>query len=74
MRDKTWGPKLGTLSVRYELRPHAHAWRFRERNVLGLSLTLDENGFLLVQTTDGLVTVQTGGLRDPSVTPGRDRI
>jgi hypothetical protein len=24
---------------------------------------LDEHGFLLVRTTDGLVTVQTGGIR-----------
>ena len=31
---------------------------------LGTTRGLDPNGFLLVQTDDGLVTVQTGGIRD----------
>jgi BirA family biotin operon repressor/biotin-[acetyl-CoA-carboxylase] ligase len=31
----------------------------------GVTKGLDENGFLLVRTADGLVTVQTGGLRAP---------
>jgi BirA family biotin operon repressor/biotin-[acetyl-CoA-carboxylase] ligase len=30
----------------------------------GLTAGLDENGFLLVQTTAGVVTVQTGGIRE----------
>jgi BirA family biotin operon repressor/biotin-[acetyl-CoA-carboxylase] ligase len=30
----------------------------------GMTAGLDENGFLLVQTTGGLVTVQTGGVRE----------
>jgi hypothetical protein len=30
----------------------------------GVTAGLDEKGFLLVETTAGLVTVQTGGLRD----------
>ena len=29
----------------------------------GMTVGLDENGFLLVRTADGMVTVQTGGLR-----------
>jgi BirA family biotin operon repressor/biotin-[acetyl-CoA-carboxylase] ligase len=29
----------------------------------GVTAGLDENGFLLVRTDDGLVTVQTGGIR-----------
>jgi BirA family biotin operon repressor/biotin-[acetyl-CoA-carboxylase] ligase len=29
----------------------------------GISSGLDKHGFLLVRTTDGLVTVQTGGIR-----------
>jgi BirA family biotin operon repressor/biotin-[acetyl-CoA-carboxylase] ligase len=29
----------------------------------GVTAGLDEHGFLLVRTTDGLVTVQTGGIR-----------
>jgi BirA family biotin operon repressor/biotin-[acetyl-CoA-carboxylase] ligase len=33
----------------------------------GVTAGLDENGFLLVETVAGLVTVQTGGLRDASV-------
>jgi hypothetical protein len=28
-----------------------------------MTVGLDENGFLLVRTADGMVTVQTGGLR-----------
>lgn len=32
----------------------------------GVTAGLDENGFLLVQTTAGLVTVQTGGIREGS--------
>lgn len=32
----------------------------------GITSGLDENGFLLVRTANGLVTVQTGGLRDAS--------
>ena len=31
----------------------------------GITAGLDENGFLLVRTAEGLVTVQTGGIRDP---------
>ncbi len=31
----------------------------------GVTAGLDENGFLLVETENGLVTVQTGGLREP---------
>ena len=30
---------------------------------MGVTAGLDENGFLLVRTEDGLVTVQTGGIR-----------
>jgi len=30
----------------------------------GETAGLDENGFLLVRTDTGLVTVQTGGIRD----------
>lgn len=30
----------------------------------GLSIGLDENGFLLVETSTGIVTVQTGGIRE----------
>jgi BirA family transcriptional regulator, biotin operon repressor / biotin---[acetyl-CoA-carboxylase] ligase len=30
----------------------------------GVTAGLDENGFLLVRTADGLVTVQTGGIRE----------
>jgi BirA family biotin operon repressor/biotin-[acetyl-CoA-carboxylase] ligase len=33
----------------------------------GMTAGLDENGFLLVQTTAGLVTVQTGGIRESSL-------
>jgi len=29
----------------------------------GVTAGLDEHGFLLVRTVDGLVTVQTGGIR-----------
>jgi BirA family biotin operon repressor/biotin-[acetyl-CoA-carboxylase] ligase len=29
----------------------------------GTTAGLDENGFLLVRTTQGLVTIQTGGIR-----------
>ena len=36
----------------------------------GVTAGLDENGFLLVRTAEGLVTVQTGGLRAPSNEPG----
>lgn len=31
----------------------------------GMTAGLDENGFLLVRTENGLVTVQTGGIREP---------
>lgn len=31
---------------------------------VGITRGLDANGFLLVQTRDGLITVQTGGIRD----------
>lgn len=49
----------------------ASTW-IRGRNVLvhgpqacsGITQGLDENGFLLVRTTDGLALVQTGGIRD----------
>jgi BirA family biotin operon repressor/biotin-[acetyl-CoA-carboxylase] ligase len=30
---------------------------------IGVTAGLDEHGFLLVRTVDGLVTVQTGGIR-----------
>jgi BirA family biotin operon repressor/biotin-[acetyl-CoA-carboxylase] ligase len=30
----------------------------------GLTIGLDENGFLLVETSTGIVTVQTGGIRE----------
>jgi BirA family biotin operon repressor/biotin-[acetyl-CoA-carboxylase] ligase len=33
----------------------------------GVTAGLDEHGFLLVRTPDGLVTVQTGGIRAPEV-------
>jgi BirA family biotin operon repressor/biotin-[acetyl-CoA-carboxylase] ligase len=33
----------------------------------GISEGLDERGFLLVRTADGLVQVQTGGIRDPAI-------
>jgi len=33
------------------------------RACVGVTAGLDENGFLLVGTADGLVTVQTGGVR-----------
>ncbi len=33
----------------------------------GITAGLDENGFLLVRTADGLVTVQTGGIRDAEI-------
>jgi BirA family biotin operon repressor/biotin-[acetyl-CoA-carboxylase] ligase len=29
----------------------------------GITAGLDEHGFLLVRTADGLITVQTGGIR-----------
>lgn len=32
----------------------------------GITQGLDQNGFLLVRTPDGLITVQTGGIRDAS--------
>ncbi len=34
---------------------------------VGLTRGLDANGFLLVQTDQGLVTVQTGGIRDATM-------
>jgi BirA family transcriptional regulator, biotin operon repressor / biotin---[acetyl-CoA-carboxylase] ligase len=34
---------------------------------VGVTAGLDENGFLLVRTKDGLVTVQTGGIRAASI-------
>jgi len=34
---------------------------------IGITHGLDPNGFLLVQTDNGLVTIQTGGIRDASV-------
>ncbi len=33
----------------------------------GVTAGLDEHGFLLVETVDGLVTVQTGGVRSPEI-------
>lgn len=41
----------------------------------GITAGLDENGFLLVRTANGLVTVQTGGLRaaEDDPTPETDR-
>jgi BirA family biotin operon repressor/biotin-[acetyl-CoA-carboxylase] ligase len=34
---------------------------------IGVSAGLDAHGFLLVQTSDGLVTVRTGGIRSPEI-------
>jgi BirA family biotin operon repressor/biotin-[acetyl-CoA-carboxylase] ligase len=56
-----------TIPARVE---QASTW-IRGRNVevhgpqacVGVTAGLDENGFLRVQTEDGLVTVQTGGIR-----------
>jgi len=63
-------PAANSISARVE---QASTW-IRGRRVqahgpqscTGVTAGLDENGFLLVQTADGLVTVQTGGLRERS--------
>jgi BirA family biotin operon repressor/biotin-[acetyl-CoA-carboxylase] ligase len=39
---------------------------------VGVTTGLDEHGFLLVRTTDGLVTVQTGGIRAAATCGGAD--
>jgi BirA family biotin operon repressor/biotin-[acetyl-CoA-carboxylase] ligase len=56
-----------TIPLRVE---HASTWvRGRKVEVhgpqacVGVTAGLDEHGFLLVRTADGLVTVQTGGIR-----------
>ena len=38
----------------------------------GVTAGLDEHGFLLVRTVDGLVTVQTGGIRASEISERDD--
>jgi BirA family biotin operon repressor/biotin-[acetyl-CoA-carboxylase] ligase len=41
---------------------------------IGVTAGLDEHGFLLVRTADGLVTVQTGGIRGAATCGGADGV
>lgn len=67
VRALTYAAEAKTIPLRVEM---ASTW-VRSRRVevhgpqacTGITAGLDENGFLLVRTADGLVRVQTGGIR-----------
>ena len=74
LQHETWGLHDSSLVAAIPARvAQMSSWLWNRRvevhgpqECVGITRGLDANGFLLVQTDEGIVTVQTGGIRDAS--------